>query len=737
MSTPTTSLQLQQITTGDQSGTWGTSTNTNMQLIDDSIAGVTSITFDGINNYVLSNISYASDEARKMVIIANGSPGTANKIVAPLVTKFYVVVNRTNTTIIIGASTGATVSIPYTATPSSMIVYCDGTDFKPASNSTSGTFTSDIFSGAGTGLTGTASALSIGGNAATATLATKSTNIAGGATGNLPYQTAADTTGFLGLGTNGYILTAGSTAPQYTNPASLSIGTATNLAGGSAGYIPYQTSSGTTSFLSLGTTNYVLTAGASAPQYVAQSTLSVGNSAQATNLNNGSAGQIVYQTGANTTGFLALGTTNYVLTAGGSAPQYVAQSTLSVGSATTATTSTNIAGGAAGSIVYQTGSGATSTLGLGTTNYVLTAGASAPQYVAQSTLSVGSATTATTATNLASGTANQIPYQTSSGSTSFIAAPTLGVTYLAWNGTNFSWATAGSSTTTNSVTFNNGGAGAVSGTAFNNSANVTVSYNTIGASPLAGSTSLTTVGTIGVGTWQGSPIQPSYVATLNQNTTGTAGGLSGTPNITVGTVNGTTITASSQFSGPGTGLTGTASGLSIGGNATTATSATNATNLVSGGSIASNVTATTQTTSDNSTKVATTAYVKSVLPATPDSYLKLVYSGVVNGGNLTPYGSGGYTHVWDILFASGAQAREMVSPDSFTVVTSVNDYYYNTSTATYNNYTITKTVNLSDNSFDTRLTLFFSFSGYPNPNQINVKIYVQSATAVTSLTFIS
>jgi hypothetical protein len=61
------------------------------------------------------------------------------------------------------------------------------------------------------------------------------------------------------------------------------------------------------------------------------------------------------------------------------------------------------------------------------------------------------------------------------------------------------------------------------------------------------------------------------VPTLNQNTTGTAGGLSGTPNITVGTVNGTTITASTQFSGPGTGLTGTASSLSIGGNAATVT----------------------------------------------------------------------------------------------------------------------------------------------------------------------
>jgi hypothetical protein len=66
-------------------------------------------------------------------------------------------------------------------------------------------------------------------------------------------------------------------------------------------------------------------------------------------------------------------------------------------------------------------------------------------------------------------------------------------------------------------------------------------------------------------------IQAADVPTLNQNTTGTAGGLSGTPNITVGTVSGTTITASTQFSGPGTGLTGTASSLSIGGNAATVT----------------------------------------------------------------------------------------------------------------------------------------------------------------------
>ena len=44
---------------------------------------------------------------------------------------------------------------------------------------------------------------------------------------------------------------------------------------------------------------------------------------------------------------------------------------------------------------------------------------------------------------------------------------------------------------------------------------------------------------------------------------------------TAAAATGTTITANTQFTGPGTGLTGTATGLSIGGNAATATAATN------------------------------------------------------------------------------------------------------------------------------------------------------------------
>jgi len=130
-----------------------------------------------------------------------------------------------------------------------------------------------------------------------------------------------------------------------------------------------------------------------------------------------------------------------------------------VASATLATTATNIAGGATGSLPYQSATGTTSFLSLGTTNYVLTAGASAPQYVAQSTLSVGSATTATTATNLAGGGAGYIPYQSGSGATSFLSAGTTGQV-LTSNGTGAptwttptSYATVTDDTTTNATRY--------------------------------------------------------------------------------------------------------------------------------------------------------------------------------------------------------------------------------------------------------------------------------------------
>lgn len=53
----------------------------------------------------------------------------------------------------------------------------------------------------------------------------------------------------------------------------------------------------------------------------------------------------------------------------------------------------------------------------------------------------GNATTATTATNVAGGAANKLVYQSSSGTTAFATAPTSSSTYLYWNGSAFAWGT--------------------------------------------------------------------------------------------------------------------------------------------------------------------------------------------------------------------------------------------------------------------------------------------------------
>lgn len=148
--------------------------------------------------------------------------------------------------------------------------------------------------------------------------------------------------------------------------------------------------------------------------------------------------------------------------------------------------------------------------------------------VAQSSLAVG------TATNIAGGAANRIVYNTGAGATSFVAAPTVANTYLEWSGAAFQWSTNPLGTVT-SV----GGTGTVSGITL--SGTVTTS----GSLTLGGSLDLSSPPTIG----------------------GTV----------ANSITGTTITANTQFSGAGTGLTGTATGLSIGGNAATATSATSAT----------------------------------------------------------------------------------------------------------------------------------------------------------------
>ena len=113
-----------------------------------------------------------------------------------------------------------------------------------ATQITSGTIDSARISGSYSGITGVGTLLdltvtntitgSINGNAATATTAgsattaTTATNIAGGASGSLPYQTASGTTSLLAKGTDGQILALASGLPAWIDNQ---VGTVTSVSG--------------------------------------------------------------------------------------------------------------------------------------------------------------------------------------------------------------------------------------------------------------------------------------------------------------------------------------------------------------------------------------------------------------------------------------------------------------------------------------------------------------------------
>jgi len=248
------------------------------------------------------------------------------------------------------------------------------------------------------------------------------------------------------------------------------------------------------------------------------------------NLPGGSTGTVVYQSATGVTAYLPLGSTNSLLYSNGTGPAYASI-------------------GTAGSIVYSTGTAPTS-LALGAANTVLISNGSTPQYVSQSSLSVGTAatagfatsagsastaTTATTATNIVGGTSNQVVYQSGTGATSFVNAPTVTGTVLGWTGTNFAWVSAPAATTAANIA---GGAqyqipfqSAVSTTTF--SANLTFNSSTNTFS----TTNITAT----------SALSGNTVAATASITAGTSIS-AGTTITATGGITGSTITANSSIS---------------------------------------------------------------------------------------------------------------------------------------------------------------------------------------------
>jgi hypothetical protein len=326
-----------------------------------------------------------------------------------------------------------------------------------------------------------------------------STNLAGGDTGSLVYQSAPGTTSFIGIGTTGTILVSNGTTATWASASAVVAGTsltATNIAAGALGSIPYQLSSGITRFIGIGPAGTLLYSNGSTATYISTSSLYVRDAIFATTSTNiaaGVAGQIVYQAAAGQTSFVALGTAGTVLVSGGSgAPVY--QSTLTLAGTVQATstatgslvvaggvgvggnlwvggtlyaaidgtisTSTNVAGGTTGAIVYQDAPGRTRFISIGANGTILQSNGTTATYVSTTTLLVGSALVAGASGALAGGTLGSIPYQLGANATAFIGiGPNTAL--LQSDGTTATWATTASITVATAI--NAGNASRLSG----------------------------------------------------------------------------------------------------------------------------------------------------------------------------------------------------------------------------------------------------------------------------------
>ena len=123
---PTTyssSLRLALLGNGEDAGTWGQLTNTNLgTLLEQSITGV--ITVDlSVGNVTLTSYNGVTDQSRNAVIVVTGTQTSTNNVIVPNVPKTYVVNNTSSYQIGVQAVGGSTYICP---TGTISIVYCDG-----------------------------------------------------------------------------------------------------------------------------------------------------------------------------------------------------------------------------------------------------------------------------------------------------------------------------------------------------------------------------------------------------------------------------------------------------------------------------------------------------------------------------------------------------------------------------------------------------------------------------------
>lgn len=124
-STFSTSLRLELVGSGEQSGVWGITTNGNLgDLIEQAITGVTDLNVTS-GNITLTALNGVVDQSRSAVLRVTGTPGTTRVLTIPNVNKTYTVKNTSDATVQVKTAAGTPFDIP---SLSEAYIYCDGSN---------------------------------------------------------------------------------------------------------------------------------------------------------------------------------------------------------------------------------------------------------------------------------------------------------------------------------------------------------------------------------------------------------------------------------------------------------------------------------------------------------------------------------------------------------------------------------------------------------------------------------
>ena len=123
-STYTSNLGVEKIGAGEQAGTWGNTTNNNLDIIDRAINGVGAITLSGTSHTLTTSDGTLSEGGNKVLVLGGSPSGTNTITISPNdQDKMYFVHNNSGQTVIFTQGSGGNVSIP---NGSKSLIFADG-----------------------------------------------------------------------------------------------------------------------------------------------------------------------------------------------------------------------------------------------------------------------------------------------------------------------------------------------------------------------------------------------------------------------------------------------------------------------------------------------------------------------------------------------------------------------------------------------------------------------------------